>query len=547
MQFLPDNLSFDDYYGGPTIEDCLEDPISNFPLNPFAVPTKRSCWEDFKDYGYRLQPSFALAFNIQEPVLVEEHILPIAPPLIRLEDTLLQTQRNPVGSKRDGSKPVTVSDSMTMGLEQLLLESGLEGSETSMKAFVTGRNHSGDFIKVDVTRDDVALNLREVLTTIDIDSMIWVTYLLRFRQALKVFVLPHVRTTALINHNNHVYVEILCPRSNQDRDEGSTRKEWFSKPFPVSSIPHTHFAHISSGAGSLSIYVMFPRMIHRNRSTRRSQTVIPYEVQSMWLSEVVLPAMVHATDRSFRPYVDFTLEEWKWKASKSQSFSNTKTAPILDSQLEKLQNEMRRIVTASHDALDLFGSFFFVADIRGCKAATHTEDPYESLKKEYPSMDWEYAMNRENGQLVLDLGMTFHPAPDDKTPLVGLWRYDRMQASYNKTGAHKPKVYTACTLQHYGGMQATIDEHRSRTVQMRFLSTYMLAFESIRQPSAKQYFCENTDAYATSTDFHSCCNRYIGLYHGSRQKSFGVRHEIRASGPAVQVALSIAKAKVKRR
>jgi hypothetical protein len=79
MKFLPDNLSFDDYYGGPTIEDCLDEPISNFPLNPYGVPTQRSCWEEFKDYGYRIQPSFALAFNIQEPVLVAEHILPNAP------------------------------------------------------------------------------------------------------------------------------------------------------------------------------------------------------------------------------------------------------------------------------------------------------------------------------------------------------------------------------------------------------------------------------------------------------------------------------------
>ena len=544
MKFLPDDLSFDDYYGGPTIEDCLDEPISNFPLNPYGVPTQRSCWEEFKDYGYRIQPSFALAFNIQDPVLVAEHILPDASKRQRLND-IPQQRRDHTSRSRKGAKTtVDVNDIVTLGLEEMLKRNCPEGSKRSMDAFLTGHNEERRFIKVDPERDGITLESDEVLTTIDIDSMIWVTHSLRFRQALKLFVLPHIGTSTPINHNNHVYVDILFPQSNRDKEDGPPRSEWFSRLFAVSTIPHTHFAHISSGAGSLSVYVMFPRMIHHNRYTGRNQTVIPYEVQSMWLTEVVLPAMVEATDRSFRPYVDFTLEEWKWKAAKHQGFSNTKSAPILADQLDTLQKAMRSIVKRSPDTLDLFGSFFFVCDIRGCNGTTHGDDPYESLKKEYPCMDWDYAMEREHGQLVLDLGITFHPNPVDQTPLVGLWRYDLLEPSYDNSGANKPKRYVACTMQDYGGLQATLNEHRSRVVQIRFLSTYMLSFESIRRPSIKQYFCADTDAYATSTEFHTCCKQYTSIYQGSRKKSFGVRHEIRASGPAAQVALSVAKAKV---
>ena len=544
MKFLPDSLSFDDYYGGPTIEDCLEESISNYPIDLYPVPTPRSCWEEFKDYGYRIQPSFALAFNEQVPILVEDHILPIAPKRQRLDDTPQQTRNRTSRSGKVEKTTVDVKDTITLGLEEMLTRNGVEGSKRSTAAFVTGRHEARGFIKVDPERDAIALKSNEVLTTIDIDSMIWVTHSLRFRQALKVFVLPHVGISPIINHNNHVYVDILYPQSNRDKEDGPPRSEWFSRQFAVSSIPHTHFAHISSGAGSLSVYVMFPRMIHRNRYTGRSQTIIPYEVQSMWLSEVVHPAMVKATDRSFRPYVDFTLEEWKWKAAKHQGFSNTKTAPILANQLDTLQNAMRNIVKGSPDTLDLFGSFFFVCDIRGCKGTPHGDDPYESLKNEYPGMDWDHAMKRENGQLVLDVGITFHPNPVDKTPLVGLWRYDLLEASYEKSRANKPKRHVACTLQDYGGLQATINEQRSRAVQIRFLSTYMLSFESIRRPSVKQYFCTDTDAYATSMEFNACCREYTAIYHGSRKKSFGVRHEIRASGPAAQIALSVVKEKV---
>jgi hypothetical protein len=503
----------------------------------------RSSWDDFKDYGYRLLTSFALAFNIQEPILIEEHVLPIAPQLPRSNDhvaggySLDRKTRH-----RDGAatKGVVVEDASTMGIEEFMEEAGSVPSPISLHAFVNGRDKFGDYIHVDPERDGVGLHPAEVSTTIDIDSMIWVTHSLRFRQALKVFVLPHIGDGPLINHNNHVYVDVLLPQSNYDRNENADRSEWWTQLFPISAIPHTHFAEMSSGAGSLHVYVMFPRMIHKNRRTKRRQAVIPYEVQSMWLSDVVLPALIQATDRSFHPYVDFTLEEWKWKATRDKGFNNSKCVPLQDAQLEPLQRAMREIIRNSPRDLDLFGSFFFVADIRGCKGMTRGPDPYESLQKEYPGMDWEYAMMRENGQLVLDLGITFQPNAADKTPLVGLWRFDVMVPSYEKAGMNKPTIHPACTMPRYGSLQATMAQRRSRAVQIRFLSSYMLSFEPVRRPSVKHYFCKDTDAYDTSTEFHNSCKKYIEIYHGSRAKSFGVRHEIRASGQAVIVALKSA-------
>jgi hypothetical protein len=205
---------------------------------------------------------------------------------------------------------------------------------------------------------------------------------------------------------------------------------------------------------------------------------------------------------------------------------------------------MRKIIHDSPYDLDLFGSFFFVADIRGCKGITHGGDPYECLKKEYLGMDWDYAMKREHGQLILDLGITFQPNPTNQTPLVGLWRFDVVVPSYEKAGMNKPILHPACTMHRYGGLQAVMAQRGSRAVQTLFLSSYMLSFEAIRRPSVKHYFCKDTDAYATSTEFHASCNKYIQVYQGSREKAFGVRHEIRASGPAVITALEFAIDKV---
>jgi len=41
----------------------------------------------------------------------------------------------------------------------------------------------------------------------------------------------------------------------------------------------------------------------------------------------------------------------------------------------------------------------------------HEGDPYEELCRKFPACDWEYMEKRENGQLLMDLGMGFSSQP----------------------------------------------------------------------------------------------------------------------------------------
>jgi len=527
---LPSNANFDEYYLGPTIEDCLEYPkyLDNFPTNPFAKPTRRSCWEYFKDYGYRLEPSFPLMFNNEEPILVKEHTLPVG---IRQS-----VSDSPQIARGSTNQKVTVNNVLTMGLDGMIAEAGQPGSEQSFDVFVRGISKFGDYIKLDVKEDAVDLQEDEIITTYDIDSMIWVTHKLQFKQATKVFVLPYEGKKAPIHRNNHTYVEILMPRSDEDK-ASRRRSEWFSKSFPLSAIPHTHFAQTGEGAGSINIYVFFPRMIHRDEFTGRRVTLIPYPVQDMWFTEVVLPAIIAATVPGYREYVDFTLNEWRWRASNNKRFYDTKTTPVRSSALVDMQECMRRIIEDNPDDLDLFGSFFFVSDIRGCKGLTYDPNPYEALMKEYPSMDWNYAMKRSNGQILLDIGIAFHPNPTQPGALTGLWKLDSLQASYDAAGMNKGTTHHSCTLRDVGGLQADMEQIRSRAVQLPFLSSYQLSFEAIRQPGVDEYFCEDSEAYDASPVFKDSCDKYVSIYKGAIGKSYGVRHEIRGSGAAVREIL----------
>jgi hypothetical protein len=541
---LPSNSNFDEYFLGPTLEDNATYPkyLDNFPTNPYAMPTIRSSWEHFRDYGYRLEPSFALMFNNLDPILVQEHLLPVGTSLAGESISDHITGDYSLARRGHEDINVDVNDIVTMGMEDMLSHAGRENSIESFNAFVCGRSSYGHYIHLSLEEDKVHLEEDEITSCFDIDSMIWVTHKLHFLQAIKMFVLPYERREAPIHRNNHVYVDILLPRSELDKDSGG-RSEWLSKSFPLSGIPHTHFAHLGDGAGSVNIYVFFPRMIHRDEFRGFRVNRIPFEVQSLWFTEVVLPSIIASTVPGCLEYTDFTLDEWRWKASVNHRFVDTKTTPVRASALDDLQYCMKKIIRENPDNLDLFGSFFFVCDFRSSKGLTVEDDPYQALMREYPGMDWDYAMDRSNGQLFFDFGISFHPNPKDATPLVGLWKLPIVQGSYQAAGMKRSTIHNTNTLAQYGGMQAEMQQERMKAVQFTFRSSYGLYFEAIRRPGSNSYFCEDREAYFASPTFLDCCKRYLGMFKGAKRKSFGVREEIRGSGLAIKTALISAKRK----
>ena len=255
-------------------------------------------------------------------------------------------------------------------------------------------------------------------------------------------------------------------------------------------------------------------------------------------------------------YVDYTLDEWMWKAANNRRFDDTKTTTVDSDQLDDMQEAMRRIIKANPEELAMFGSFFFVMDSRGIKKSTTVmalpgTNPYESLIKNFPSLDWEYMMERKNGQLLMDLGMAFHPKPNDKVPRIGLWRLDKLHASYAAAGMEGVEAHHFNTFANYGQLQGEMPIKRAAIVQLAFRQSYNLNFEIIRRPGGDvwlaggdMYFCGDEDAYALSPAFMKCLDDYDKMYLGAQGKSYGVREEIRGSGLAVKKALLNAPVKV---
>jgi hypothetical protein len=525
---LPRDANFDDYFGGPTLEDMRWLERSSrieeaYPVGRYAIPTIRSPWELFKDYGYRLDPSFSTMFNDSTPQFVAKHLLPVG---------------DPPQSTRAEMQP----DARVIGMGQMLM-AGPAGSRSSMEAFVQGKIES-QFICLDLEQDHCPLRPDEVVLSMDIDSIIWVTRLLRVKTEVMIHQLPDSSRIPHLAAHNHVYVELLVPQSDEDK-VGGGRTEWWTNRYALSTIPHAHFGKVGQGSGSFDIHVFWPRMKHKNYLTGRWATLVPVEIQSRWLSQVVHPAIIRHSDSGTLPYVDFTLEHLEMKMSKKHAA--TKCTPVDASRLEGVQRTMHQIIKGN-DSLAMFGSFFFMADIRGIKRSTSVlensgRSPYDVLVKKFSSMDWEYMLDRQNGELFMDLGMAFHPNPKNKEPLIGLWRLDKLRDSFAAAGMKAGTEHHANTLANYGGIQSEMAQRRAAIVQLTFRSAYNLVFEIIRRPE-KNYFCEDVDAHDVNHAFLDCIDKYEKMYKKSSEKLYGTREEIRGSGRAIRQALSVAPQKV---
>ena len=216
----------------------------------------------------------------------------------------------------------------------------------------------------------------------DIDSITLTTHKLKISGDVVIEVLTYSGRRPLIPKSNHTYVKLLMPQSEEDL-KSAGRSEWFSTRHPVSTIPHTHFGKI----GYFKISIYFPPMKHGDPITNRTMNLIPREVQNPFLADVLYPAIIAGKNPSTLPYKDYTIDEWKWKASNSLRFSGaSRTVVVSTKQFNAIQIAMQVIIAGNPEKLGIFGSFYFVMGAMGIKQHTNcviSEDgmnPYESLR-----------------------------------------------------------------------------------------------------------------------------------------------------------------------
>ncbi|KIJ22423.1 hypothetical protein M422DRAFT_277154 [Sphaerobolus stellatus SS14] len=183
-------------------------------------------------------------------------------------------------------------------------------------------------------------------------------------------------------------------------------------------------------------------------------------------------------------------------------------------------------------------------DIRAIKLTNKDRDhlgndPFEVLADVIPALDFDYMSKPENGECVIDLGISASPEADE--PMVGLWNLTQVDASFAKAATNTPRLFNVGTLADYGAVSAEYPIDRASVIHMRYCMAYNLIFEIVR---GNIQFPENPDAHAANGTFHASINQIINLYRDAKQSSYSVRDELRASVQTVKALLPIAKEKM---
>jgi hypothetical protein len=529
-------LSLDDYddYGSAPLYDNSPGKISDIwsfdSIGSFIISDK---WASWKDRGYRLHPWFSFTITSHIPVGHEDHLLPWLP-----------TPQLP------SQKFVTQGmDSKVYGLQALLDEAGLlENTIESQKALVCGRDRADQLIMVDMENDGVHIPLDQIQISSDIDSFIWITDQFSAK-SMDLHLNISFGSKPPFSVDNFITVNLVHPPT--DEAEKSSPKHRSSKDVKLSNIPHMEFAHSGQDHRRVNYIVFFPRMIWKDGQVNRYKTLIPKEVQELWITEVIMPACkeVFSENPAISEYIPGSVQELHWKSGNRKHQSITFTSQDL---ITTLINAMKQKVQVNPALLGRYGSFFFAADARGIKLTTkqclqpkgHGQDSPElsSIFGAFEDLDWEYMLDRSHGELYLDLGISFHTKHN--TPLVGLWRLNKLHESYELMGMKKGDVHHFSTFGNYGGRKAAMKKERQQAVHIISRISYNLAFELVRNPGILDYIIGDMEAVKSSDRFTDACQSWVNLFDEGMKRSYGVRDEVRATAPAIQDLLKVAFLKV---
>ncbi|KAG2139970.1 hypothetical protein BD769DRAFT_1384276 [Suillus cothurnatus] len=343
----------------------------------------------FRDYGYRILPSFSQMFWLGPPVDTLDCMMRVGVPDTydpswqdghwRAESHGLSRSSMFLDERR-----VVPSDVRIMAASEMLMDTQRLASEKTKvyeTLFVYGA-HSirGQRIILDLELDmDVP---DEITVSVDIDSYIWVTSDFCPALNLGIYLAPVIDHQAPIHKHNHIYVDILIPQSAEDQGPDDTEiKEWWTKSVPLSSIPHVPFGMLST-------------MNHNCTNSSLKATRIPLDVIDLFWNKVVLPSISQEAPHSSLPY-----KRWLWPIWKSKTQGHPYPQSHRSSNVGSIS----------------YGSFFFVSEGKGIKLWTKDgqddryDTLYEALKKNFTNLNWDYMMDRKHGELYLDVGLSFNP------------------------------------------------------------------------------------------------------------------------------------------
>lgn len=332
---------YDDYVNGPT-KDVL-DPLpasvlgmGGLSLAYIANRIMTTPWTIYKDYGYRLLPTFCQIAHLRNPVMVKEHLCPPSPlrNLPQFADATLSRFGN----------PIVASDLRTVGPKEMLEISDVEGPEI----MVTGRLKDGTYLRLDLEKE--AQTPERINISVDLDSIVWVTREPHFSGPIGLLMMPVIRDRPPLWKNNHIQVELLYPQTAEDKEESGQRQEWDTRKFSLSRIPHMLVATVGQVTSTVEVLMFFPRMTHFHPHTHRWQNNVPAYLQKIFWDQLLYPNLKMTIPQEQQ---QFWAEDRDHSAFKRGGSGKMSSHAISTEVFELLMSRIAHQVSSSRNALIL--------------------------------------------------------------------------------------------------------------------------------------------------------------------------------------------------
>ena len=357
--------------------------------------------------------------------------------------------------------------------------------------------------------------------------------------------MPHRGFKAPIEKYNHTYVELVWPRTKAEASQGQISSA--SQAVPISSLPNTHFAHLGKAEGRAEINIVFPRMKHKYPLQKAWETKIPHEVEVFWLENLVYPAIQTLGGTGVEEYVNWSLRDIEYRHAGAQE----KTFHIAPTQLDAVVKAIGEIINQNPQdkSFTRFGSFFFVMQILGIKLSTSVNSDWDKLWEnmvgQMGDLDWEHMEDTKNGELLVDIGFSFHPP--EETQLIGFWDVDALQLGFNFGGYARGVTHGVNTLSAIGGIYAEMTSVRRKRTHIAHRLTYNLSYEILRgrRTRVKEGFFPPASAYEVNQKYRDDIKGVIDAYERNKFERFGVRDEWRCRAKTMKRLLPLLKDKVR--
>jgi len=168
---------------------------------------------------------------------------------------------------------------------------------------------------------------------------------------------PSISTSNPFSLNPSIYITLLQPSEIEAElnDPRIRPTVWF----PLSSIPHMPFGYFGEATQQFNLYIFFPRMVHKNPNNNRAITIMPQELQKLWLSEAIFKSLAASMDQypGTSEYLPKSIEQLRWKSG-GHAWQPTLpiSPPTLASLLANIRLEISENNAISYHALGPFSS-----------------------------------------------------------------------------------------------------------------------------------------------------------------------------------------------